>query len=85
MSTTLEDQFKQAAADAQQLTERPSTADLLKLYSLFKQATEGDVQGERPGMMDIKGRAKYDAWAAIAGMPAEEAMQDYVDLVESLQ
>ncbi len=85
MSTTLEDQFKQAAADAQQLTERPSTADLLKLYSLYKQATEGDVQGERPGMMDIKGRAKYDAWAAIAGMPAEEAMQDYVDLVESLQ
>ncbi len=85
MSTTLEAQFKQAAADAQQLTERPSTADLLKLYSLFKQATEGDVRGERPGMMDIKGRAKYDAWAAIAGMPAEEAMQDYVDLVESLQ
>ena len=85
MSTTLEAQFKQAAADAQQLTERPSTADLLKLYSLFKQATEGDVRGERPGMMDIKARAKYDAWAAIAGMPAEEAMQDYVDLVESLQ
>ncbi len=85
MSTTLEAQFKQAAADAQQLTERPSTADLLKLYSLYKQATEGDVRGERPGMMDIKGRAKYDAWAAIAGMPAEEAMQDYVDLVESLQ
>ncbi len=85
MSTTLEAQFKQAAADAQQLTERPSTAVLLKLYSLYKQATEGDVQGERPGMMDIKGRAKYDAWAAIAGMPAEEAMQDYVDLVESLQ
>ncbi|MEY3287187.1 MAG: hypothetical protein RL500_1917 [Pseudomonadota bacterium] len=85
MSTTLEAQFKQAAADAQQLTERPSTADLLKLYSLYKQATEGDVQGERPGMMDIKARAKYDAWAAIAGMPAEEAMQDYVDLVESLQ
>jgi acyl-CoA-binding protein len=85
MSTTLEAQFKQAAADAQQLTERPSTADLLKLYSLYKQATEGDVQGERPGMMYIKARAKYDAWAAIAGMPAEEAMQDYVDLVESLQ
>ena len=85
MSTTLEAQFKQAAADAQQLTERPSTADLLKLYSLYKQATEGDVQGERPGMMDIKARAKSDAWAAIAGMPAEEAMQDYVDLVESLQ
>jgi acyl-CoA-binding protein len=85
MSTTLEAQFKQAAADAQQLTERPSTADLLKLYSLYKQATEGDVQGERPDMADFKGRAKYDAWAAIAGMSAQDAMLDYVDLIESLQ
>ena len=85
MSKTLKAQFKKAADDAQELSERPSNADLLKLYSLYKQATEGDVQGKRPGMMDIKGRAKYDAWAAIEGMSAEDAMQDYVDLVESLK
>ncbi|MFZ9432496.1 MAG: acyl-CoA-binding protein [Burkholderiaceae bacterium] len=85
MSNQLEAQFKQAAEEAQQLSERPSTADLLKLYSLYKQATEGDVVGERPGMMDIKARAKYDAWAGLAGLSADDAMQDYVDLVESLK
>jgi len=77
--------FEKAAADAQNLTERPSNADLLRLYALYKQATEGDVQGKRPGMMDIKGRAKYDAWAAVEGLSADDAMQEYVDLVESLQ
>jgi len=81
----LKKSFEKAAADAQNLTERPSNADLLKLYSLYKQATEGDVQGKRPGMMDIKGRAKFDAWAAIEGMSADDAMQAYVDLVESLK
>ena len=85
MSKTLKAQFNKAADEAQELSERPSNADLLKLYSLYKQATEGDVQGERPGMMDFKGRAKYDAWAAIEGMSAEDAMQEYVDLVESLK
>ena len=52
---------------------------------MFKQASEGDAQGERPGMMDMKGRAKFDAWAGLQGMGAEEAMQAYVDLVESLK
>ena len=81
----LKKSFEKAAADAQNLTERPSNADLLKLYSLYKQATEGDVQGKRPGMMDIKGRAKYDAWAEVEGLSADDAMQQYVDLVESLK
>ena len=81
----LKKSFEKAAADAQNLTERPSNADLLKLYALYKQATEGDVQGKRPGMMDIKGRAKYDAWAGVEGMSADDAMQEYVDLVESLK
>ena len=81
----LKKSFEKAAADAQKLTERPSNDVLLKMYALYKQGTEGDVQGSRPGMMDFKGRAKYDAWAAIEGMSAEDAMQEYVDLVESLQ
>jgi len=84
MSETLRAQFKQAAADVQELSELPGPADLLRLYSLFKQATEGDVQGTRPGMTDFRGRAKHDAWAALKGMSAEDAMQAYVDLVESL-
>lgn len=85
MSDPLEQQFQQAAADAQKLTERPSNEVLLRLYALFKQATEGDVQGERPGLGDFRARFKHDAWASIQGMPAQEAMQAYVDLVESLK
>lgn len=81
----LKKSFEKAAADAQELSERPSNDVLLKMYALYKQATEGDVQGKRPGMMDIKGRAKYDAWAAVEGLSAEDAMQEYVDLIESLK
>ena len=81
----LKKSFEKAAADAQKLTERPGNDVLLKMYALYKQATEGDVQGKRPGMMDLKGRAKYDAWAAVEGTDAEDAMQQYIDLVESLK
>lgn len=85
MSKQLKAQFKKASEEVQDIGSRPSNDVLLKLYALYKQATEGDVQGDRPGMMDFKGRAKYDAWAAIEGLSAEDAMQEYVDLVESLK
>ena len=85
MSSPLETAFSQAMQDVQGLDERPSVENLLKLYALFKQATEGDVQGERPGMMDLKGRAEFDAWAGLQGLSGHQAMQDYVDLVESLK
>jgi acyl-CoA-binding protein len=85
MSTALQAAFQHASRDVQNLEERPNIENLLKLYALYKQASEGDVQGERPGMMDIKGRAKFDAWAGLQGMSAEEAMQGYVDLVGSLK
>jgi len=84
MSTELKVAFEQASQNVQTLEERPSIENLLRLYALYKQASEGDVQGERPGLMDMKGRAKFDAWASLQGMGAEEAMQAYVDLVESL-
>ena len=77
--------FEQAVADSKQLSERPDNMTLLKLYSLYKQATEGDVQGKRPGFTDMVGRAKYDAWAALQGQSADEARQAYIDLVESLK
>lgn len=54
---------------------------LLELYALYKQATTGDVAGSRPGMMDLKGRAKYDAWSKRKGMTKDAAMQAYIDLV----
>lgn len=81
----LQDRFKQAAADSRSLPERPDSMTLLKIYSLYKQASEGDVQGERPGMADMIGRAKYDAWDALKGMSKEDAMQQYVDLIEELK
>jgi acyl-CoA-binding protein len=77
--------FEAAVAASKSLPEKPDNATLLKLYSLYKQATEGDVQGKRPGFTDMVGRAKYDAWAAVQGKSGDAARQDYIDLVESLK
>jgi acyl-CoA-binding protein len=63
----------------------PSNEMKLEFYSLYKQATEGDVKGKRPGMLNIVGRAKYDAWASIKGTSADEAMQRYIDNVNEVQ
>ncbi|WP_111656777.1 acyl-CoA-binding protein [Isoalcanivorax indicus] len=76
--------FDQAQKDVKTLTKRPGNDDLLFLYAHYKQGAEGDVSGKRPGMLDMVGRAKYDAWAKIKGMPREQAMQKYIDKVEGL-
>ena len=80
----LKSAFEQAQADVKTLTERPSNDDLLALYAHFKQATDGDVSGKRPGITNPVGRYKHDAWAAISGMSADEAMQAYVDAVDEV-
>lgn len=80
----LQAQFEQAQVDVKTLTERPSNDDLLTLYATYKQATAGDVSGKRPGMLDMVGRAKYDAWAKLSGQSAEQAMQAYTDKVNAL-
>ena len=77
--------FEAAVANSRMLSERPDNSTLLKLYALYKQATAGDVEGRRPGFTDLVGRAKYDAWAAIKGTAGDEAMNQYISLVESLQ
>ena len=84
MDTTLPDRFEAATKAATTLPNRPDNETMLRLYALFKQARAGDVAGNRPGMFDMVGRAKYDAWAALKGMSPEKAMQAYVDLVASL-
>ncbi len=84
MDTTLNDRFEAATKAATALPNRPDNETMLRLYALFKQARAGDVAGNRPGMFDMVGRAKYDAWAALKGMSPETAMQAYVDLVASL-
>lgn len=81
----LKSQFEAAAADSKNLPERPSNDILLKLYALYKQSSEGDVAGKRPGFTDMVGRAKYDAWAALKGTAEAVAMQQYIDLVNSLK
>ena len=77
--------FEKAADDVKKLSQKPSNDVLLKLYSLYKQGSEGDVSGKRPGMTDFKGRAKYDAWAKLKNTLNEKAMEDYIALVKSLQ
>ena len=76
--------FEQARKDVKTLTSKPGNDDLLFLYSHFKQASLGDVSGKRPGMLDMVGRAKYDAWARLKGLSKEQAMQKYVDKVNAL-
>ena len=81
----LKAKFEQAVADSKKLPEKPDNMTLLKIYSLYKQATEGDVEGKRPGFSDMVGRAKYDAWAGQKGKSADDAMSEYIELIESLK
>ena len=81
---SLEDEFTEAQQRVKTLSSAPSNDKLLELYSLFKQGTAGDVQGKRPGMLDLKGRAKYDAWARRKGASKDDAQKGYVELVDSL-
>lgn len=81
----LKARFDAAMADSKTLTERPDNATLLKLYSLYKQGSVGDVEGKRPGFTDMVGRAKYDAWAALKGTASDVAMQQYIDLIAKLK
>ncbi|RLB56968.1 MAG: acyl-CoA-binding protein [Deltaproteobacteria bacterium] len=76
-------EFEKALEDVKRLPDQPPQV-LLDLYGLYKQATAGDVSGKRPGLLDMKGRAKYDAWASRRGMSTEQAMDGYVELVGNL-
>jgi diazepam-binding inhibitor (GABA receptor modulating acyl-CoA-binding protein) len=80
----LKEDFEAAQAKVKTLASTPSNEFLLELYALYKQATVGDVDGKRPGMMDFKGRAKYDAWSERKGISKDDAMTKYVALVEKL-
>jgi len=82
----LKEQFEKAIIDSKSLAEKPGNDILLQLYSLYKQSTEGDISGEAPSNpFDFVNKAKYDAWAALKGKPAEETMQQYIDLVNKLK
>ncbi len=76
--------FEDAGAAVKKLKEDPGNDVKLELYALYKQGSEGDVEGKRPGFTDMIGRAKYDAWAKSKGMSQDDAMKKYVALVKSL-
>ena len=83
--SALKSSFEQAVADSKNLPDKPDNMTLLKIYALYKQASAGDVDGKRPGFTDMVGRAKWDAWNGLKGTTSDAAMQDYVDLIESLK
>jgi diazepam-binding inhibitor (GABA receptor modulator, acyl-CoA-binding protein) len=82
---TLKAKFEAAAADSKSLSERPDNATLLKIYALYKQGSIGDNAEKKPGFSDMVGRAKWDAWNGLKGTATDDAMQQYVDLIESLK
>ena len=82
---SLQAAFQQALTDSKNLAQRPDNMTLLKMYALYKQATSGDADGERPGFSDMVGRAKWDAWVMQKGLSKDEAMQQYIDLVTDLK
>jgi diazepam-binding inhibitor (GABA receptor modulator, acyl-CoA-binding protein) len=77
--------FEAAMADSKNLAERPDNATLLKIYSLYKQGSTGDNTEKKPGFSDMVGRAKWDAWNGLKGTSTDDAMQQYVDLIDSLK
>jgi len=82
---TLQEQFEKAVIESKQLPSKPSNDILLKIYSLYKQATQGDVSGEKPNGFDFVNLAKYSAWEHLKGKDSEEAKQEYINLIESLK
>jgi diazepam-binding inhibitor (GABA receptor modulating acyl-CoA-binding protein) len=81
----LTQRFEQALKESRNLAERPDNMTLLKIYALYKQGSAGDVEGKRPGFTDMVGRAKWDAWNGLKGTSKDDAMQQYVDLIEDLK
>ncbi|MBL8390201.1 MAG: acyl-CoA-binding protein [Hydrogenophaga sp.] len=80
----LKSRFDAAVTQSKSLSERPDNATLLKIYGLYKQATSGDNAEKKPGFGDMVGRAKWDAWNGLKGTSADDAMQQYIDLIASL-
>ena len=83
--SSLQEKFAQAQQDVNGLSRRPDNDTMLKLYALYKQATKGDATGDAPGGFDFVARAKFNAWSGVKGTPANDAMQQYIDLVASLR
>ena len=84
-NAALKKKFDTAAADSKNLSERPDNATMLQIYSLYKQASVGDNTEKKPGFTDMVGRAKWDAWDKLKGTSTDDAMKQYVELIDSLK
>jgi diazepam-binding inhibitor (GABA receptor modulator, acyl-CoA-binding protein) len=84
-TAALKKKFEAAAADSKNLSERPDNATLLQIYSLYKQGSIGDNTEKKPGFTDMVGRAKWDAWDKLKGTSQDDAMKQYVELIDSLK
>jgi len=82
--TEINSLFEQAVVASKSLATRPDNDTLLQLYALYKQGSSGDVSGDKPGFFDFVATAKYEAWERIKGLSADDAMQQYIDLVSKL-
>jgi diazepam-binding inhibitor (GABA receptor modulator, acyl-CoA-binding protein) len=85
MTMDIDQGFEQAVEESKSLSQKPSTETLLKLYSLYKQATEGDVNVEPPGAFDFVAKAKYEAWTSMKGKSKDEAKKEYIELINKLK
>jgi len=85
MTMDIDQGFEQAVADSKTLSSKPSTETLLKLYSLYKQATEGDINAPEPAAFDFVAKAKYEAWGSLKGKSKDEAKKEYIDLIHKLK
>lgn len=85
MAEDIQERFERASQEVTQLSQAPDNLAKLRLYALYKQASSGDCTGSRPGMLDMVGRAKFDAWKALEGTSQDEAKQQYIDFVEELK
>ncbi|MDM0045145.1 acyl-CoA-binding protein [Variovorax dokdonensis] len=83
--STLQSQFESAEANSKLLSEKPDNPTLLKIYGLYKQATQGDNTEKKPSFSDIVARAKWDAWTSRKGLSTDQAKQQYIDLIEQLR
>ncbi|XP_032689290.1 acyl-CoA-binding protein homolog [Odontomachus brunneus] len=81
---SLDQKFNEAAEAVKALTKLPNDEELLELYGLFKQATVGDNNMSKPGMFDLKGKAKWEAWNKKKGTTKEAAQQAYIELVDKM-
>ncbi len=81
----LPEEFQDASERVKKLAKRPANAELLELYALYKQGTDGDISGKKPGFLDLKGRKKFEAWESKKGLSKESAQKSYVALVKKLE